>query len=375
MLLLAACSSGGGPDGPRAPEEGHILITGRLLAPNGVTPVSGATVTLSGATITGSSMTVRPAANGDCAAPAGDEPYACTGTDGAFELDVESAVGGSLTLKAVKGSWGTTFQVQLNGTVISVNDVRLATNPASGAPRIAVVQGSYDIIEDILVELGYSEFDTYYTEIPWAPLAERGTAQLFAPDENGTPRIFSYSIVFIACGSDEDTLLEPDFVDLIREYVDGGGRLYVSDLAYDVLERAFPQYIDFYGDDTERDAAQMGVAPPDAKLQAAVRDAGLAAWLAGQTCAGGSCINSASNTIEVGGLLDNWTVMLGAESGATVKEWVNASVPSHGTIPLTVSFTHGDGLVLFTSYHNAPEGWENELEPQRFVLQYLVFEL
>jgi hypothetical protein len=101
-------------------------------------------------------MTVRPAAAGDCAAPDGDEPYACTGTDGAFELDVESAVGGSLTLKAVKGSWGTTFEVQLSGTIIRLNDVPLATNPASGAPRIAVVHGVYDDIEDILMELGYS---------------------------------------------------------------------------------------------------------------------------------------------------------------------------------------------------------------------------
>lgn len=296
----------------------------------------------------------------------------------AAPLDVDLHGGRArLTLEAVKGSWGTTFPVALNRDIARVDDVLLGTDPAAGAPKIASVEGSYDQIWNILSDLGYGAFDVFGFDDSWAPIPERGTARLFLPDESGTPRIFSYDILFIECGSEEEVLLYPEYSALIREYVAGGGRIYVSDPAYDAIEVAFPEYIDFLGDDTEQNAARQGAEPQSGKLTVTVRDAGMAAWLANQDCGAGagSCINTRDYTIEVRGLLSGWAVMLGAESGASVKVWAEADVETHGRVPLTVSFAHGGGHVLFTSYHNVLEQEAENAIPQRRVLQYLVFEL
>lgn len=375
MLLLAGCA--GGPEDPEKPKPGHVLITGKLVAPNGITPISGATVTLQGATITGAGVALRPAAAA-CPVPEGDDPYVCTEPDGTFKLEVEAKVGSSLALRAVKGSWRTRFQVALTTEVVKLGDVRLSADPAKGAPRIAVADGDYDDIEGILSDLGY-DFDFFENEISWLDPPEHGISKLFEPDDSGKARLFSYDIVFVNCGTAEWLVLAPENVALISEYVAGGGRLYVSDLSYDLVERAFPEYIDFFGDDDEEDAAQVGPQPSSPTLDATVRDAGLAAWLATRDCGpgAGGCIDTATNTVKLGGFIQNWVVMLGAEAtpqGGTVKVWVDANVAPHGRIPLTVSFVHGDGLVLFTSYHNSADEDADYLVAQRYVLEYLVFE-
>lgn len=373
MLLLAGCA--GGSEGPGRPTPGHVLITGKLVAPNGITPVSGATVTLEGATIAGAGVLLSPAATA-CSAPEGDDPYVCTEPDGTFKLEVEAKVGDSLALKAVKGSWQSRFQVALTTDAVKLGDVRLSADPAKGAPRIAVAQGDYDDIEGILSDLGY-DFDFFENHPAWVTPPENSISRLFELDDSGKARLFSYDIVFVNCGTAEWILLAPENVALIREYVAGGGRLYVSDLSYDVAERAFPEYIDFYGDDDEEGAAQVGPWPSSQTVDATVKDPGLAAWLATRDCGVGGCIDTDTNTVKLGGFLPGWAVMLGAEAtpqGGTVKVWVDAYFETLGRLPLTVSFAHGGGLVLFTSYHNFADEDADYLVAQRYVLEYLVFE-
>lgn len=297
-LLLTGCA--GGPADPGRPTPGHVLVTGKLVAPNGVTPVSGATVTLEGAVITAAGLGLRPTASA-CSAPESDDPYVCTEPDGTFKLEVEAKVGDSLALKAVKGSWRTRFQVALTNEVVKLGDVRLSADPAKGAPRIAVADGNYDDIQGILSDLGY-DFDFFWNHPAWVTPPDDGIWRLFELAASGKARLFSYDIVFVNCGTGEWLFLEPENVALMREYVAGGGRLYVSDLSYDLVERAFPEYIEFFGDDDEDNAAQVGPDLSSTTLDATVRDAGLAAWLATRDCGAGGRIDTATNTLKLGGL-------------------------------------------------------------------------
>lgn len=333
-------------------------------------------MTLEGAAITAAGLGLRPTASA-CSAPESDDPHVCTGPDGTFKLGVEAKVGDSLALEAVKGSWRTRFQVALTNEVVKLGDVRLSADPAKGAPRIAVADGNYDDIQGILTDLGY-DFDFFWNHPAWVTPPDDGIWRLFELDDSGKARLFSYDIVFVNCGTGEWLFLEPENVALMRECVAGGGRLYVSDLSYDLVERAFPEYIEFFGDDDEDNAAQVGPDSPSTTLDATVRDAGLAAWLATRDCGAGGRIDTATNTLKLGGFLGGWVVMLGAEAtpqGGTVKVWVDADVETYGTVPLTVSFDHGNGMVLFTSYHNSADKDEADyLVAQRYVLEYLVFE-
>jgi hypothetical protein len=65
-----------------------------------------------------------------------------------------------------------------------------------------------------------------------------------------------YDILLINCGAEEN--LNPDTIRNLQNWVMAGNSFMVSDYAYDYVERAFPNAIDFYGDDNTQDSAQSG---------------------------------------------------------------------------------------------------------------------
>lgn len=372
---------------PRKPAR-QVTLTGQLFGPNGTTPISGATVTVDGASASAAQFAPNQLPNPQCEEPAGGVPYTCTEADGTFELTTV-LTGSTANLRAVKGTWSVSFSVTLGSTAGNAGTVTLPSNPSAGAPRMAVVLGEYDDIGAILYNLGFTGTDyytgsTYFWEFP-----EGGTGPYVTPksifdlfeidDATGKPVLFQYSIVFFNCGwSDYDNFYLPDNLNIIREYVAGGGRIYVSDLAYDVIEQAFPNYINFAGDDSTRDEAQVGPAIPDG-LDVTVRDVDLAASLAARDCGANPCI-SEEGKVHIDGWLSNWALMEGNEptdEGATVKFWVEGIIPGLGPTPypLTATFPVEDGLVLFTSYHNEPGSGAGDYLPQKYILEYLVFSL
>lgn len=63
-------------------------------------------------------------------------------------------------------------------------------------------------------------------------------------------------------GTGTDDLLVSDqaIVDNLKDYVDGGGVLVATDWTYDMVEAAWPDFLEFVGDDGVLDAAQTGAA-------------------------------------------------------------------------------------------------------------------
>jgi len=178
----------------------------------------------------------------------------------------------------------------------------------------------------------------------------------------------AYDVVFLTCGgvptewlserlrdSDRGSAgvyrAKPETVDglydNIRSFVRDGGTLYVSDLHFDVLLIAFPEFIDDAA--VGRGAVQT--------VTAQVVDAGLRKHL--------------GDEIPLRFDMRAWRPAAFRHDRVTTYlegdyELVEGDVV-HG--PLMVSFSYGEGTVIFTSFHN--EAQNSDLE--KLLLRYLVF--
>jgi hypothetical protein len=301
-------------------------------------------------------------------------------------------------LVAVKGA----FRLETALTPPATGALALGTVAFSAqttGARLAVVTGSFDSIEDVLAKLGYGDIEAGKLKLGTEKFAlfdgtgglpgnYKSMDALFADaDGDGKADIYNYGVVFFNCGLREDLLDEPANRAILRAYVEAGGRVYASDLAYDFVEQVFPAYIDFEGSDNVAEAAaenpgeaELGLS--DITVDAAV-DANLSAWLGGVTCGSpaGSCLN-ANGSVHIEGFLSGWGVMKSAHPAkqADVRTWVSGPVTFFDQStpvvrPLTMSFPAGLGRVTYTSYHNEPGGGAAGYIPQERILQFIVFEL
>jgi hypothetical protein len=282
----------------------------------------------------------------------------------------------------------------------------LPSDPELGAGNFAVVTGNYDRMQDILAKLGMGELDEYHELVPCSETFDIYDGnysfsgeypvftELFENDGlTGDPLIYNYDMVFINCGNsyEYDFFLDESKMAILRDYVAGGKKLYVTDWSYDFVEQIFPEYIDFYGSDEtaetgkeETNAAQVG--DWGITSDATINDAQMKAWLQTVLCQEGNCLNP-DMTIHIAGFWSGWVVINGAHASkaSSVKIWVTGPVSWYdwyledpegsGIKPLTVSFVHGLGRVLYTSYHTEEDNPSAGFWPQERVLQYLVLEL
>lgn len=120
--------------------------------------------------------------------------------------------------------------------------------------EIAVVTGDYDNFDVVLDSLGFINYTT---------IDGRDSATLsgFVGDPAA---LAAYDIIFFNGGHEEQGVIYGDsdggvstqIMTNIRDYVSAGGSVYASDWAYDAIEFAWPNAVDFFGDDTQQDAAQ-----------------------------------------------------------------------------------------------------------------------
>lgn len=164
-LQFTGCGGGGGSNDVANPDTGTsrpTVLSGTVLAPDGSTPIAGATVYIPTQTSTSLSIMSGPAvfifASTACVAPVQASVFTCTEPDGSFELDVSSISGNNATLQVVKGEFSGSFAVALSGQGV-LGALSLPSDTELGAPKIAVVTGFYDRMEDILAKLGLGSFD------------------------------------------------------------------------------------------------------------------------------------------------------------------------------------------------------------------------
>lgn len=276
---------------------------------------------------------------------------------------------GSYLLDELRGDTTYTVYVQHGSAVIDMFDVTIEgtedvvlPDPAcrnDGVSSVAVVTGDFDAFGDVLTQLGFAGYD----EINGQTGAE--LAQFLSQESN----LENYDAIFFAGGHlEEDVLYDLDGDDVdgqvpavlaaLRGYVGAGGVIVASDWSYDVVERAWPEKVDFLGDDDEPDAAQLGT---PTSIDASVTQAALQEHL-GQ------------DTVNTHFDLDAWPIMESAASDVVVYEM--ADVPwafgmnedQTRNAPLYVSFEEGDGQVVYTSWRLSA----NMDGKAREVIQFLV---
>ena len=209
----------------------------------------------------------------------------------------------------------------------------------------------------------------------------------------------SSALIFINCdefvlGDELDTDTSTKIANL-RSYVLAGGKLYVTDLSYDYVEQAFPEFVNFKDGGSGTSAETAGAAEDGSNSffdeNATVEVAALGTWLDGRTVNTGNNETDCSTTtvngttgarntdgsIFIGDFLSGWAMMDGAEAGATITTWITGTDVDSQDRPLTVTFDAGSsgGRVLYSSYHTSESCPTTGFWPQERVLQYLVFEL
>lgn len=411
IVLLQACS-----DNSSGSEGGEkVEVTGTINAPDGSTPLAGATVFIP-ERAPNKAVSVKVKGNPsaptvtDCPEPTENySVFTCTNADGSFAFEIPVA-GGEVTLKVTKGIFS--FEQNINDSG-DIGEIVMPSAKESFEGEIAVVEGSYDRMQDILAKVGFGEIETDESSFGYGQLIP-GTEQfdlLDSPetlfedqDGDGMKDLFNYDIVFINCGTSESlvasssgkvhrhkraqklagnpNILSEENRTALRTFVMDGGVLYATDLSYDYIEQTFPSYVDFYGEDSvpadqpeEWNAAQVGTS--GIETDGNILQQNLEDWISNVDChENESCLNS-DETIHVTDFLAGWSVIEEAHSGANVTSWIEGDVEwsgGSGIRPLTVSFSAGNGNVFYSSYHTVESEFTPNWRPQERVLQYLVFE-
>ncbi len=300
-----------------------------------------------------------------------------TTTDASGYYTLTGVPGGTQTVQVERGAFSTSFPVDVAPTGTTEVQEPVCLPPTT---RLAVVTGVWDAVEHILADLGFPTRNVYNTTTPTTQDPNGnvdiidGWSTFWIDEFLADPTwMAQYDIIFFNCGIDDSSLIAggataTTALTHLQDFVAAGGSIYASDWASEVVRIAFPNRINFLGDDGEAHAARVGM--ENDTQGATVLDPGLATAL-GRT------------SVTVNLLLNQWVVLdTQASQPSSLRVLVRGSVPyssdGWGIItetledsPLVVQFGLGNGRVLFTSVHNEGQNTP-DLED---ILRYIVFEL
>ena len=317
--------------------------------------------------------------------------------DGTFAVEV---LPGTYRLVTQKGQFRRIRDITVPETGPAEIDEDHTTLPSRNAPddtipHIALVwalEGG-DHIEDVLAKMQMGTVGSDDRLV-------RGSEQFDIYNITGYPpntellenldRMLQYHILFFPCtiwggGLDEQLndptgpLSDPAVLANLRAYANAGGKIYATDMMYDIFEQPMPDYLDMCGDDASlNDAdqtawADMRTASGWTSHGRSV-DADLSAWLDANV-ADHSNIDFLENFVWI----EAWYDTPDPDPAGPVppKIWVEGDLilePSR-TLPLTVTWPYGAGKVLFSTYHTVGEGGHAGIYPQEYVLIYLIMEI
>jgi hypothetical protein len=386
------------------PNGGSTTVSGRVTAPNGLDPVYDAAVYVP-AMIPEFPTTVQCEV---CNEPLGGQPIVTTNTDvnGNFKLE-NVPVANSVPIIIQKGRFRRKVTLDINACIdnpITEDAARLPKNKSEGdLPKMAVAVGDYDQIECVLHSIGIDQSE-------FTDPGGGGAVELF---QNGggfgfgggggtdfealltdAATLNTYNIVFINCtGNTFDMLQNPTLASQnLYNYVNSGGRLYVTDWSYDYMEQVpqFAPYI-YYDGGGDMIKPQPIHAAADANdtndFMATVADPTLAQWLDATGVVKGS-------SVTIQDLLGGWVLMdATAQDQKTYpsETWIHG-MTNGADRPLTVTFDYNMcGKVLYSSYHTREPGGADPFGGSKFpsyclskpttmiaqekVLEYLILEI
>jgi hypothetical protein len=344
---------------------GHLR--GTVMAPNGKMPIAGAVLYL---TATRPEPAPEKVFCDACVHLAGATPYALSDDKGTFELAPTTL--GTQYLVLQKGGFRRVREIYVSKgdatlpTSLTMLPPRTDLAAGDEVPRMTVVHGEYDEIEASLQKLG---IDPSAIEIVQSALIGEAATSFLSDKAHVDQR----HIVFLPCGDftqpppNTDLSAAKVIQDNLRAFVEAGGRLYVTDWHYDFIARTFPGYITWSGAGS---APCSGCEHLAYDAPATVDDPGLAAWMSAQSLPTFTLQKNYTTIASVNPV--ETTDAAGAPKTVTPRVWVSGARSGGAKRPATVSFEHGCGRVLFSSYHTEP--FSNDLTPQERALLGVLLE-
>lgn len=374
--------------GPAADRPLPVKVSGKVVAPNGKMPVSGALVYAQGSMPKPIPQSVYC---DKCVELPKITPNTTSGPDGTFSLSLPYK--GKWVLVVQKGAFRRARQITVpeGGLVVPVGLTTLPgkTDAANNdfIPKMAVIDGAWDDIERSLAKLGLGRVDTKGALIKDSESFAFHRCKLIslipfkqeckpvAPSKLLTDysELAKYNILFVPCDSDwlDGYFTYKKVKENLLKWIKAGGRLYVTDYQYDLLHLILPNYIKWVGQSSTLGSAELHnsyTAP------AIVQEKDLKAWLAAQG-------------ITNFKLQDSYTVIKSVTKlpapgpdekphDVLPKAWILVQTPKNGIKPATVSYPYGCGRILFSTYHT--EGKKSTgatLLPQERALLYIILEV
>ncbi|MCT4630084.1 carboxypeptidase-like regulatory domain-containing protein [Winogradskyella sp.] len=362
LVLIVSCSKDKSDDSA----SGDYSISGKFVTPNGIDPVSKASVKLyKDGTLVNETI---------------------TDSEGNFIL--ENLSKDSYELSISKGQFRTSTSVNLSD-LIDTFTFNLDNLPIDQLPSIAVVTGSYDHIEEVLYNIGLVDpttgeplFDiidghdvmdrnpnhTDHGHHQNTSIANRTNPMLepnvdfgFGDFIQDPDLLDNYDIIFLNCGLNESMA---EFSNNLTNFINNGGLMYATDWAYKYLNDITAdgtQYMSFYDPYKSGDSLST---------DAQILNQDLIDWLSLNYN-----INIPNATVTIDEFLSGWQVVDTYDS-ATVLPWLYGPVEYDGISEdkhLAYTFLHGDGGVLYSSFHT--ENNTSDATTVERLMQYMVFEL
>ena len=412
LLQLSGCGGGGGGGGEEGPVGGEqagpvTVIGGTFVSTDGTTPLGKALVYVEGGA---SRDGTAPAAVACGAPPDASWPATCTADDGSFSFEVQVPAGANLVLQR-NGFVHRTAVAAGQGNV-ALGTVRL--DPASAGAAIAVVLGN-DTMHQLLARIGMGTVNTvgqlvYGTETFKVYDSENGQDsvqalrqypnwdQLFTDrDGNGRADLFDRAVLVFNAGLYDSLRADPVRMQMLRDYVQQGGRLITGGAGFYLIEDLWPEYLDWAGVDAPEGVPERPLSVRSESYSTPVfgqADSDFATWLTGRTCTRylatietGSCFDMPSDSMFVVDAISTevlpnaYARLLGphAQVAPLVRPLVTGYIDVAGTFvrthPLAVVMTVGAGRVAYTTFQIEPSAQVSGITPHERMFQYLVFEM
>ncbi len=376
---------GGSNDIPDGWSGAGVTLTGRVMSPTGEFPIAGALVFLT-------QTTPAPIPSGvynyECDNMTGT-PYALSKADGTWTI--EDAPAGSYKIVTRKGNFRRIRDIEMVADTDQAVPEDVTTLPSAHSadardtiPSFAVVKVTPDVSYNLLGKFGLGQMNGgelilnsarfhLYEDSMFGGGGLPSTQALF---DNGG-KLDDYHMIFLPCyASAVGVQYVNQHVQMLRDYVAKGGKIYNSCTASLWSEAPFPQYIEFYDSDATNKFDIGRRTSSDYTTQGKVNDQGLADWIPIVT--NGNDPNNLSffkgyvtidNTVDV----DDGHGL--EENGGVVKPytWVTDVGQQYGGSPLMVTYNYDYGKVFYSVYETS--SGSPTITAQEFVLLYVILEV
>lgn len=190
--------------------------------------------------------------------------YDYTDSEGFFQI--ENPPTGNQILVLESGSFKTEINIEIKENeenVVSSKDNPIKFGKETVSPvKMAVVYGSYDEIQALLDSIGFPRISSPDVDSTGYVFYNNYTDILYNLSE-----LAKFDILFLNCSDYWDFRTDNTAITNLQNYTQNGGSLYASDWAYDAVEATFPDYIDFYGEDSIAGSAQQGMSENNVKSE------------------------------------------------------------------------------------------------------------